>query len=159
MAARNLFLVASPAAAQNKVEFASKAKLVAEKFAKEFIQEKNVAEAMKLTSAPFFEIEQGREKKPRKMEKSVEVEKQIQNVVKRHDEMGIRAKVIIVKIQGASGEVSLDKSTMDVFNPKTDRIYIVQFDQERGFTFSLLTLVAWREDQLKVVGYGLYFSR
>jgi len=159
VAAMNLIWLASPAAAQEKADKATRAKLEAEKFAKAFIQDKNVVEATKLTTAPFLVIEQGREQNPKKIEKSADVEKQLQAVVKRHEEIGIRARVTIAKVDDASGDVQLDRSTKEVFNPKTDRIFVVRFAQNGGFPFELLTLVAWREDQPKVIGYGLYFSR
>ena len=159
VAAINLIWLASPSAAQEKADKAGLAKVVAEKFAKEFIQDKNAVGAAKLTSVPFLEIKQGREKTPKKIEKSADVEKQLQNVVKKHDEIGIRAKVTIEKVDEISGGVKFDEATKEVFNPKTDRVFLIRFTQERGFPFELLTLVGWREDQLKVIGYGLYFSR
>jgi hypothetical protein len=158
VAAINLIWLAAPVPAQEKVDKAKMAKFAAEKFAKEFIQDKNVVAAMKLTSAPFLEIEQGREQKPKKIEKSADVEKQLREVVKRHDEIGIRAKVTISKVREASADV-LDKSTKEVFDSKTDRIFVIQFTQDGGFPFELLALVGWRDDQPKVIGYGLYFSR
>lgn len=152
-------LLASCAAAQEKGNKADMAKVVAGKFAKDFIQDKNVAEAMKLTSVPFLEVEQGRERSPKKIEKSADVKKRLESVVKRHDEIGIRAKVTIAKVQDASADVQLDKSTKDVFDAKTDRIFVISFVQNGGFPFELLTLVSSREDKSKVIGFGLYFSR
>lgn len=146
------------AAAQEKGDNAKLAKLVAETFAKEFIQDKNVEAAMKLTSVPFLQIEQGREQKPKRIEKSAGVQKQIQEIVKRHDEIGIRAKVTITKVNDVSGEVQLDKSTNEVFNAKSDRAFIIRFTQDGGFPFDLLTLVGWREGRPKVSDSGFFFS-
>ena len=36
---------------------------------------------------------------------------------------------------------------------------VITFVQDGGFPFELMTLVSSRENMLKVIGYGLYFSR
>lgn len=159
LAAINVILLAWTATTEEKGDKPDGSKAVAAKFAKVFVQDKNVAETMNLTSVPFLEIEQGRETSPKKIDKSADLKKRLESVMKRHDEVGVRTKVEIAKVQEASKGVRLGKPAEDIFNPKTDRMFVITFVQDGGFPFELLTLVSSRDNMLKVVGYGLYFSR
>lgn len=150
-----------PAVAQDKMDPDKEAKLVAEKFAKELLVEKDAVEAAKFINVPFVEIIQAKEDKLTVIQKFADVEKRIQTVVKDHEMLGIRAKVSIDQVEHVTPEnISvLKKIPKEVFNEKTDRIIGIELSQEGGFSFDLLTLVSWHKDQPKVIGYGLYFSR
>src|SRR5262245_13700918 len=104
-----------PAVAQEKADKGAMAKIIAEQFAKKFIQDKNAAEAMELTSVPFLAIEQGREQRPKRIGKFADVEKRIRAVLKQHDENGIRGKVTIAKVDDAPGAVQLGNASKEVF--------------------------------------------
>lgn len=156
----NLVWLVLTAVAQEKMDQGKQAQQLSERFATELLVKKDAVEATKLTTVPFVEIVQGREDKPTLIKKSADVEKQFQAVVEDHEKLGIRRKVKIEKVYDAPEDVVLlEKIPEGVFNDKTDRIIAIDLTQEGGFAFGLLTLVSWRKEEPKVIGYGIYFSR
>lgn len=170
MSSRNLFVTTTmivlwlqaAALAQEKTSEDEKAKIVGEKFAKALLVEKNLKEAAKLTAVPFLDILQGREEKPRRLENAEDVKTLMTVVVKDHKALGIKKKVTLARVDIlAPDKVNprLKKPLDDIFKKKAGRVIQANFIQDDALPFTLTIVIGWREDEAKVVGYGLYFLK